>query len=132
MASKKNLNRKFCIDQVFILLSFNNANIILGCIYFPPNSHFDLYNKHCELVENFVINNSTINILVIVDFNLNKFSVTDYTLFKNPISNILINCYDNYDNLKQINNVTKSHNGILDLYSPIILLILCNMHLFFL
>lgn len=53
-------------------------------------------------MENFVINNSIKNILIIGDFNLNEFSITDYTLFK--ISTVLVS-YINYLNLKQINNV---------------------------
>lgn len=53
LVNRKNLNCKLLnlditqgIDQVFVLLSYNNTNIILGCIFFLLNFHIDLYNKH--------------------------------------------------------------------------------------
>lgn len=62
-----------------------------------------------------MLKNSIKNFLIIGDFNVNEFSVTDYTLFRNPISTTLVNFYIDYLNLKQVNNITNSHNGILDL-----------------
>jgi len=62
LATRKHLNCKLlnfdiiqCIDQVFVLLSYNNINILLGCIYFPPNSKIELYNKHCDIIEKFLL-----------------------------------------------------------------------------
>jgi len=69
------------IDYVFVLLNYNNILFIfiylilyfinvLACVYIPPNSHLDIYRKHCEIVENLVINFSIdIIILVLGDFN---------------------------------------------------------------
>lgn len=65
LATRKHLNCKLlnfdiiqCIDQVFVLLSYNNINILLSCIYFPPNSKIGLYNnKQCEMTEIFLEKN---------------------------------------------------------------------------
>jgi hypothetical protein len=65
------------------------------------------------LIENFLVKNS--NTIIIRDFNINKFSFTNYTLFRNPISTVLVNLHADYLNLKQVNNITNSYNGILDL-----------------
>lgn len=122
LATKKNLNCKLLnfdpiqgVDQVFVLLSYNNIIILLGCVYFPPNSNIDLYNKHCDLIEHFLVKYSIKNIIIVGDFNLNEFSTSDFTLFRNPISSVLVNFYIDYLNLKQVNNIFNNHKGILDL-----------------
>lgn len=87
------------IDQVFVLLNYNNINLLLACVYIPPNAHLDIYRKHCEIVENLVINYSIDNILILGDFNLNEFSSSYYSSFANTSSNCIVNSYINYLNL---------------------------------
>lgn len=103
------------IDQVFVLLKYNGIKLLLACVYIPPNSHLDLYKKHCEIVENFYINFSIDQILIIGDFNLNKFSSSDYSFFTNTSSHFIVNSYINYLNLNQVNYVKNNHDSILDL-----------------
>lgn len=40
------------INQVFVLVEFKDYNLLLGCVYIPPNSHVNFFSEFCELVEN--------------------------------------------------------------------------------
>jgi hypothetical protein len=62
LATRKHLNCKLLnfdiiqyVDQIIVLLFYNNINILLGCVYFQPNSHINLYNEHREMIENCLI-----------------------------------------------------------------------------
>lgn len=46
-----NVSSVLGIEQVFLKLILNNIKIILGCIYIPPNNSYDVYSKHCEVIE---------------------------------------------------------------------------------
>jgi len=39
------------IEQIFIKIEINNINIILGCIYIPPDTTNAIYYSHYEVVE---------------------------------------------------------------------------------
>ena len=89
--------------------------LLLSFVYIPPNTHKNIYIKYCELVESIILGHFIVHILIIGDFNVSGFSSTDYTLIKDPNSNVIISSFINYLNLKQVNNIYNFGNDILDL-----------------
>lgn len=49
------------IDQVFVLINYNNVKLFLDCVYIPHNTHKNVYIKRCELVKNIILVHSVVN-----------------------------------------------------------------------
>lgn len=92
------------IEQIFIKIEINNINIILGCIYIPPDTTNAIYFSHCEVVETIDTNFPDFNFVIIGDFNLSNFDWSTDSTNQNHISgSIMFNSYTHYLNLKQKN-----------------------------
>lgn len=87
-------------QQIIVLLMYNKINILLGCVDIPPSTYRDIYKKYCEIVENIIRNYCIVNVLIIGDFSLSDFPWSDYSLYNNPIVNVLIQSYLYYLDLK--------------------------------
>lgn len=103
------------IEQIFIKIKINNINIILGCIYIPPNATNDMYSSDCEVVETIYANFPDFNFVMVGYFNLSNFDWSTDPASQNHISgNIIFNSNIHFLNLKQKNNVKNKNDRTLD------------------
>lgn len=71
------------------MLKLANIKIIIISLYIPPNSPFDLYNRHCLQFENLKFSFPDVTFLVVEDFNVPdiKWSNVDhYAILSGPAS----------------------------------------------
>jgi hypothetical protein len=52
------------------MLKLVKIKIIIICLYIPPNSPFELYNRHCIQLENLKFSFPDVTFLVVGDFNM--------------------------------------------------------------
>lgn len=108
------------VEQLFLLCQINNTQFLLGAVYIPPQSPKDLYEWHCETVEEVCQRYKGNNIFVFGDYNLPD------ALWSNDEFGALVQCCNGspaigvaqafgYLNLFQHNQVPNDRNVYLDL-----------------
>lgn len=93
-------------ELVIAALSYKNIKMLCCVVYLPPSYTTDQYLNVLNVLENTVCKYSSLDILILGDFNLNSHSKTvfeHYTLFLE------------FCKLKQYNHICNSHGSILDL-----------------
>lgn len=58
------------MEQLFLLCRVGSSSFVVGGVYIPPQSEFDLYEKHCHTVDILRQEYSTCNFYIFGDFNL--------------------------------------------------------------
>uniref|UniRef100_A0A0K8UPJ4 Endonuclease/exonuclease/phosphatase domain-containing protein n=1 Tax=Bactrocera latifrons TaxID=174628 RepID=A0A0K8UPJ4_BACLA len=95
------------LEQVFIKVKCNTLDIIIGCVYLPPQSTHDIYNTHLHQISYLREKFKNAKLVVIVDYNL-------------PSSSPRLDCenllYEVYASLgcTQLNDILNEHQGLLD------------------
>ena len=108
------------IEQVFVSVKLDKDNVILGCLYIPPQSPVEVYHRHCDSVECILEKYPNSKLVIVGDFNLPDAvwgrDELGLTVQCPETSNacIVANCYS-FFNLCQLNPVLNSRNVALDL-----------------
>ncbi|KAJ2950561.1 hypothetical protein O0L34_g8806 [Tuta absoluta] len=94
-------------EILFALITWKNVKFLLCVCYLPPSYNETQYTNVLDCLENGVTKYSTLNVIIIGDFNLNSCS----TKVKRQFESFLHFC-----NLQQHNTVTNNYDdGMLDL-----------------
>lgn len=105
------------LELCFVSVKIDNTkNLIVGCIYFPPNSPSSLYNDYFSILDNLISSRPNDDLLLFGDFNLPNLNKASLNANLNLSSPEAI-CLENLSllNLYQINTIFNSHGSILDL-----------------
>ncbi|RZC34390.1 hypothetical protein BDFB_014260 [Asbolus verrucosus] len=109
-------------EELWIHVILNEIKIILGVVYFPPNSNLDIYIQHVNLVNNLVSHHSNSLICIIGVHNLPKLVRKSSVECNNFIPFNISSMAEEYlcDNfafngLLQFNDIGNDYNVILDL-----------------
>ena len=107
-------------EDLWVSLRFKNDTVILGTVYFPPNSHIELYQDFVDTLELHKSLNDGARFLICGDFNLShiKWEEDDGHLVPTGVGSgpgeiLFNNIY--YLELQQTNSITNVNNRILDL-----------------
>ena len=109
------------IDELYVLLSVNGAEYILGSVYIPPNSSQEIYSNHCETVDRLCLEYPNNIFLICGDFNRPavEWDKSDYGLESatniGPQARTLIDCYEIHD-FRQVNPFPNGRGVFLDLF----------------
>jgi hypothetical protein len=108
------------LECVAIMLKLVNIKIIIVSIYVPPNSPFEIYNRHCIQLENLKLSFPDVTFLVVGDFNIPdvKWSNGDhYAILGGPASEKykILSETVAFMQLFQHNFIVNYKNNILDL-----------------
>ena len=57
------------LDEIYVLLSVNAIDYILGAVYIPPNSPIEIYSIHCDIVDKLCLEHPNTSFLICGDFN---------------------------------------------------------------
>ena len=110
-----------CREEIWIKVSINNVNFVIGAVYIPPDSSPEIYTEHCSTIELVSSEYSDSVICVVGDFNLPNISwYLDPEIGISPIcgNNALDqHVCDSYNfcGLNQFNTNPNSTGSILDL-----------------
>ena len=96
------------LEQIFIRVKGASRDIIIGCVYIPPQSPYEIFDNHLATISFIMDKYQASNFLIIGDFNL-------------PSSSPRVKCekllYDGYASLNcaQRNYILNARNSSLDL-----------------
>lgn len=96
------------LEQIYIKIKCNNVDLIIGCIYLPPQSAYEAYKLHCQQLSYLRNKYRNARLIIVGDYNLPSSTP------RNDCDNLL------YTGLASIgctqrNNVPNEHHGLLDL-----------------
>lgn len=58
------------LEQVFVKIKCSNKTSIIGCLYVPPNSPWEIYNKRMKEISNINLRYCNDKIIIIGDYNI--------------------------------------------------------------
>lgn len=111
------------VEQVFVLVKSENQKCVIGCPYIPLNSSSDIYESHCNTIENIfdsIDNKILLSFIVCSDYNLPHINWINDDLGPKALGNVTEKCRimeENfaYLNLYQINVIPNQYESFLDL-----------------
>lgn len=106
------------IEQVFVKISYNHYDLIVGCLYIPPKSHIQMYLDHISEVKALITKYPNYKLLIFGDYNLPNLKWNPVDLSASNISSEAeIRLCDEFAllGLRQFNYFVNHCNNILDL-----------------
>src|ERR1043165_1610769 len=101
------------IESIFIEISQeNSANIVVGCIYRPPNSDFALFNAHVLLLLDILSKNRKILTFIMGDFNLDLLNSNTHAATNDFLNNLMSHYF--LPNIHHPTRITNSSSTLLD------------------
>lgn len=114
-------------DHVFAAVEFNDAVLLLGCVYIPPRSSFDVYLEHAHVVESLHVKYPNAKFYIAGDYNLrdsvwrtedeDENGLGGGMLVDCPPSSPAIQLCEIFNGLTlhQVNSLPNNHGAFLDL-----------------
>lgn len=107
-------------DDIWVCIKTTNLRLIIGCVYFPPNSSPDCYQAFCNTSESLKNEYEDSKFLILGDFNLPllEWHYEDSTLVPSSVSSptaevVIDSMY--FQELHQLNSVSNCKGRFLDL-----------------
>lgn len=126
IAVKKNINSfqlpisKNNVEHLFIIISVASIHVIVGAVYIPLASSFELYQDHCTVVEQLFLRYRIHEAFIVGDYNIPSTvwsNVHDMEFSAELLPKAGRSIFDTYTyaQMFQINNIRNSNNKFLDL-----------------
>ncbi|KAF6215312.1 hypothetical protein GE061_010064 [Apolygus lucorum] len=109
--------RQYGLEQVFARLDSSGFNLIVGCVYIPPDSHPEVYKAHTSFVQQLTKRNPDTSLFLMGDYNLPRDDIRgdpDGWLASSTQGLAVIEDFS-FLNLRQVNFTPNSLGSILDL-----------------
>jgi len=105
-------------EQIFVKLSCQSRNILIGATYIPPSSESDIYHHHVNMVDELSSKYEISDIILLGDYNLPKVNWCNYDSFTESLS---VTCYNQSNLIADNADIVVSGFSFLDLkqYFPI-------------
>ncbi|KAG8234106.1 hypothetical protein J437_LFUL010953 [Ladona fulva] len=108
LKSQLMINNNNNIEHLFVTIGSGSTKFLIGCVCIPPKSSSEIYESHCQTVENILSTNSFAGVIILGDYNLSNFIWSDEPWNEVNFSNSNIAP----QGLQQVNSI-KNQNGVL-------------------
>lgn len=111
------------VEQVFVVLSVNTNNLLIGCVYLSPQTPFAIVESHLSSIEHILSTNKSYSVILCGDYNIPHIKWSSDLLGLtasgdlNPISHAIIDSFS-FLNFFQLNSITNTQGNCLDLIFP--------------
>lgn len=108
------------VEQLFVSFKYGREKYIIGAVYIPPNSPQEVYNRHCDTIENIIQANPDQKVCIFGDYNIpNAYwrlvdGVMQLECPHNSPAVIISDCFT-YLSMNQIVNIPNNRGVFLDL-----------------